>query len=109
MLHDIVHHEEVVGELHLADDRQLVLQPVAGDRRNGAVPPLGALVGQRPEPLEGVVGVGKAGCHYSPARSAAGTRHRSAISSARAQRLGAVGEVAGEIGGGAEPGAGGRI
>jgi hypothetical protein len=68
VLHDVIHHQEVVGELHLSDDRQLVLQPVPRHRRNGAVSPLGTLVCQRAQPLEGIVHLGKTGCHYPPAQ-----------------------------------------
>ena len=106
MLHDVVHHQEIVGELLLADDGQFVFQPVAGDRRDGAVAPLRSGVGQGAQPLEGVVGFGKAGCHdpltdrqpvLAPLRDLLG----------RVERLGAVGKEAGEVG--AEPGAGVRI
>ncbi len=107
VLHDVVHHEEVVGEVLDCDDGQLVLQPVAGDRRHRAVAPLGALPGQRPEPGQGVVGV-RHPRRYRPS-------DRNPVSAplgdleAGPERLGAVGEVAGEVGGGAEPGvAGGK-
>ena len=76
--------------------RQLVLQPVAGDRGDRAVAPLGAGVGQGAEPVEGVVRVGEPRRHHpadrDPVAAALGDL------GGGPQRLGAVGEVAGEVG-----------
>ena len=85
---------------------ELVLQPVPGDRRDGAVTPLRPLVGQSAEPLEGVVDVGKPRRHYPPDRNPV----LAPLGKFRGARegLGAIGEVAGEVGGGAKPGVAGR-
>ena len=73
VLHDVVHHQEIVGEALPGDDAELVLQPVAGHRRDGAVAAPGALIGQRAEPPEAIVGVGEARRH-DRGRSGSGTR-----------------------------------
>ena len=62
--HDVVDHQEVIGEALHSDDGQFVFQPVAGDGRHGAVAPFGAGVGERTELFEGVGTVG----HSSAAR-----------------------------------------
>ena len=64
VLDDVLHHQEVVGEALLPDDAELVLQPVAGDRRDGAVAPLGAGVGEGAEPPERLVGLRQARRHH---------------------------------------------
>jgi len=103
--HDVLHHQEVVGVALLADDGELVLQPLAGDRRDRAVAPLRAGVGLGPEPREGVGDVGGAGRDDPPPGDPPGA----ALGQLRGggDRLGAVGEMADEIGGGAEPGVAG--
>ena len=101
VLDDVLHHQEVVGESLLADDAELELQPVASDRGDGAVAPLGAGVGEGAKPPEGLVGLRETGRHHpalgDPIGAALGDRLR------LAHRLGAVGEEADEVRGRAEP------
>ena len=78
-----------------------MLQPVARHRRHGAVAPLGALVGQDAEPLEGVARFGEPRRHDAadrdPILAALGDL------GGGTNGLGAVGELAREVSGGAEP------
>ena len=105
VLDDVLHHQEVVGESLLADDAELVLQPVASHRGDGAVAPLGAGVGEGAEPPEGLVGLREAGRHDPALGNAIGAALGDRLR--LAHRLGAVGEEADEVGGGAEPGVAG--
>ena len=99
---DVVHHEEVIGESLGPDDRELALQPLARHRRHGAVSPLGAGIGERAEPLEGVAGIGEAGRHDSADRDPVPASLRDL--GGCVHRLGAVGEGARDIGVGTKPG-----
>jgi hypothetical protein len=100
--HDVLHHQEVVGESLLPDDGELVLDPVAGDRRDGAVAPLRALVGLGAEPREGVGDVGGPRGDDPAGGDPPGAALGQPLGGG--DRLGKVGEMAGEVGGGAEPG-----
>ncbi len=105
VLHDVLHHQEVVGEAFLPDDAELVLQPVMGDGRDGAVPPLGAGVGEGPQPPERLVGLRQARRHHPAFGNAilAALRDRLGL----AHGFGTVGKETDEVGGGAEPGVAG--
>ncbi len=72
-----------------------MLQPVAGDGRDGAVAPLGAGVGQRPELLEGVGAVGHPRRHHPPQRNPPAA----ALGDVRGggERVGTVGEAVGQV------------
>ena len=102
---DVAHDEEVVGEALHPDDGELVLEPVAGHRGDGAVAALGALVGEGAELLEGVAHVGEARGDDAADRNPVAAALGDLIGGAH--RLGAVGELALEVGGGAEPGVAG--
>ncbi len=99
---DVVDHEEIVGESLGPDDRELALQPLARHRRHGAVSPLGARIGERAEPLEGVAGIGEAGRHDSADRDPVLAPLRDL--GGRVHRLGAVGKGARDVGLGPKPG-----
>ena len=85
--------------------RELVLEPVARHRGDGAVAPLGALVGEGAELLEGVVRVGEPRRHHAADRDPVPAALGDLVGGA--DGLGAVGELALEVGGGAEPGVAG--
>ena len=102
VLDDVVHHEEVVGEALGPDDRELALQSLARHRCDGAVSPLGARIGERAEPLEGVAGIGEAGRHDPADRDPVLASLRDL--GGRVDRLGAIGKGARDVGSGTEPG-----
>ncbi len=108
VLDDVLDHQEVVGEALHPDDGELVLEPGPGDRRDGAVTPRRARVGQRAQLGLGVLRFGVSGRHdpvtdRNPVAAPLGQL------AGAVERVGYVGKVAGELVGGFEPRfAGGR-
>ena len=103
MLDDVLHHQEIVGKALHPDDGELVLQPRARDGGDGAVAPRRPFVGHGLELLERIGGLGVAGRDDAIADG-------NAIAAAFRQLAGAIesvrniGEMAGELGRGFEPG-----
>ena len=100
--YDVLHHQEVVGEPFHPDDAEFVLEPIAGDWRDGAVATHCSFVRLRAELGEGVVGVGGTRCDGAPDGNAILAPLGQYVGGS--EGLGNIGEVALEVGRGAEPG-----
>ena len=98
---DVVHHEEVVGEALGLDDSELALESFARDRCDGAIPPLGALIGEPAESLDRALIIGKARRHDPADRNAILTSLGDLGSGT--DRLGAIGKGARDVGGRTDP------
>ncbi len=102
VLHDVVHHEEVVGEVLEGNDLQFVLEPVAGDRGDGAVAAHRAVVREGAQPADRIAGVRSAGRDDPPHRDAIPAPLGDVVCGG--EGLGHIGEVTLDIGCGTKPG-----
>ncbi len=106
VLHDVAHHQEIVGEALHPDDGELVLQAVAGDGGDDAITPFGACIRQRAQLLQRVGGLDETRWH-DPVADRDPVAAPFGDLAGPVDGVGHIGEVATELGSWLEPGLGG--